>query len=73
MVGEENEILFIRVWKPFPDRPVLKLEEKLERENPKRTISVSGEIRLGLLQMVSEPDTAQCTNKEAQEALPRRG
>ena len=33
------------------------------RDGPKRTISASSE--LGLLQMVSEPDTRRCANKEA--------
>ena len=66
---EENKTFFIRVWKPLPSRRVLKNnEEKLERENPKRTISVSGGLEL--LQMVSEPDTEQCANEEAK---PRKG
>ncbi|KAG7033927.1 Cysteine-rich receptor-like protein kinase 10, partial [Cucurbita argyrosperma subsp. argyrosperma] len=38
------------------------LEEKPERESPKRTISASSE--LGLLQIVLEPDTRQCANKD---------
>ena len=33
------------------------------RNGPKWTISASG--RLGLLQMVSEPDTIQCANEDA--------
>ena len=37
-VGKENETSFIRVWKPFPSRRVL----KALRGNPKRTISISG-------------------------------
>ena len=32
------------------------------RNGPKRTISVSG--GLGLLEMVSEPDTEQCASEE---------
>ena len=40
------------------------LEGKPEWENPKRTISASG--GLGLLQMVSEPDTRQCASEEAE-------
>ena len=44
------------------------LEGKLEMENRKRTIFVSG--GLGLLQMVSEPDIWQCASEEAR---PRRG
>ena len=39
------------------------LEGKPERESPKRTISASG--RLGLLQMVSEPDTGWCASEDA--------
>ena len=38
------------------------------RNGPRRTISASG--GLGPLQMVSEPDTRWCANKEAE---PRRG
>ena len=46
LVGEENETLFIRVWKPLPSRHVLKnVERKLEREIPKIVISASGEFR----------------------------
>ena len=40
------------------------LEGKPERKSPKRTISASG--GLGLLQMVSEPDTERCASKEAE-------
>ena len=36
---------------------------KIIRENPKRTISTNGELRL--LQMVSEPDTGWCASKDA--------
>ena len=63
-VGEENEAFFVRVWKPLPSRRVL----KTLRESPKRTISASS--GLGPLQIVSEPDTGRCANKEAE---PRRG
>ena len=46
-VGEENKTFFIRVWKPFPSKRVLKnLERKPERESPKRTISASGGLEL---------------------------
>ena len=47
-VGEENEAFFIRTWKPFSSRRIL----KTSRESPNRTISSSG--GLGLLQMISE-------------------
>ena len=33
---------FIRVWKPFPSRRVLKSRGKPERESPKRIILASG-------------------------------
>ena len=36
------------------------IEDKLERENPKTTISASGGS--GTLQMVSEPETGRCAN-----------
>ena len=39
------------------------LERKLERESPKRSIATSS--GLGLLQMVSKPDTGGCVNEEA--------
>ena len=39
------------------------LEEKLERENSKRTVSANG--GLGRLQMVLEPDTGRCVNDDA--------
>ena len=39
------------------------LEGKLGRESPKRTISASG--GLGLLQMVSEPDTGWYASEDA--------
>ena len=56
LVGKENEAFLIRVWKPLPSRRVLKsFEGKPERESLKRTISAIG--GLGLLQMLSEPDT----------------
>ena len=53
------------MWKPLP---IKNLEGMPERESPKRTISVTGE--LGLLQMVSKPDTRRCVRKEAE---PQRG
>ena len=57
-----NGTFFIRVWKPLPSKCILKnLEGKSERESPKRTISTSG--GLGLLQMVSELDTALLSTK----------
>ena len=53
-----------RMWKPFPSGCVLKtLRGKPKRENLNRTISFSG--GLGLLQMVSEPDTRRCASEEA--------
>ena len=45
-----------------------KLERKPERDSPKRTISVRG--GLGLLQIVSEPDTGRCASEDAG---PQRG
>ena len=42
-VGEENEILFIRAWKPLPTRRVLR---QPERESPERKISASSGLRL---------------------------
>ena len=55
MVGEGNETLFIRVWKPISRRRVLKnFERKPEKESSKRTIFARSE--LGRLQMMSEPD-----------------
>ena len=49
LVGEENETLFIRVWKPVPRRRILKtLRGNPKGKSSKRTISASG--RLGLLQ-----------------------
>ena len=44
------------------------LEGKPKRESPKRTISVSG--GLGLLQMVSEPDTGR---RASEDVGPTRG
>ena len=38
-------------------------EKNPEGESPKRTISVNG--GLGLLQMVSEPNTEQCASEDA--------
>ena len=58
LVGEGNEVFFIRVWKPLPTTCFKNLEEKPERKSTKRTISTSG--GLGLVQMVSEPDIGQC-------------
>ena len=52
------------MWKPLPSRHVL----KTLRGSPKRTISASN--GLGLLQMISEPDTGRCASKDAG---PRRG
>ena len=63
LVGEGNETLVIRVWKPLPSRCVFKnLEGKSVRESLKRTISASD--RLGLLQMISEPDTGRCASED---------
>ena len=45
-VGERNETLLIRVWKPLPSRHIQSLERKPEKENPKRTISASGGLEL---------------------------
>ena len=39
------------------------IEGKPERESPKRTIFACG--GLGLLQMVSEPDTGRCASEDA--------
>ena len=63
MVEEENETLFIRVWKPFLSKRVLKFEGNSERKSPKKTISPSS--RLLLLQMVTESDTELCASEEA--------
>ena len=52
----EEQNIFIRVWKPLPNRPHF----KILRESSKRTISTRG--GLGLLLMVSEPDTRRCTS-----------
>ena len=64
LVGDENETFRIRVWKPLPNRRVL----KLVRNGPKWTIFASGQ--LGLLQIVSELDTERCASKDAR---PPRG
>ena len=63
-VGEENETFFIWVWKPLPSICILKALRGSPKESPKRTISASG--GLGLLQMISKPDTGQCANEEAE-------
>ena len=39
---------------------------KPERESPKRTISASGGLGPGLLQMVSEPDIVRCASEEVE-------
>ena len=63
-VGEETETFFIRVWKPLLSRCVLKTVRLTAlRNGPKRIISASG--GLGLLQMVSEPNTGWCASKDA--------
>ena len=53
-----NKTFFIRVWKPLSSRRIL----KTLRKSPKRIISASDGF--GPLQMISEPDTGQCANKE---------
>ena len=68
LVGEENEALFIRVWKPLPSRHIWKPWGKPKRKSPKRTISASGGF--GPLQMVSELDNRWCASEEAE---PRKG
>ena len=61
--GGEQSILYKGV-ETSPQQMCFKnLEEKPEKESPKRIISASGE--LGLLQMVSEPDTGQCASEDA--------
>ena len=59
-VGVGNKTFFIRVWRPLPNKCVL----KTLRESPKKTIFASG--GLGLLQMVSEPNTGRCASEEAE-------
>ena len=44
-IGEESETPFIRVWKPFPSKRVLKTLS----ESPKRTIFASGGLGPGPL------------------------
>ena len=61
-LGRRTKHHFIRVWKPSPNKRILSLEGKLERESPKRKISTSGES--GALQMVLDLDIG---------AIPRRG
>ena len=56
----KTETFFIRVWKPLPSIRV----GNPERESPKRTISTN--VGLELLQMVSELDTGRCASKEAE-------
>ena len=56
---EDNETPFIRVWKPLPNRRIL----KTLRGSPKRTMLANG--GLGPLQMVSEPDIGRCASEEA--------
>ena len=51
LVGEGNEALLIKVWKPLPSRCVLKLRGEARKGKPKSTISASGGF--GLLQMKS--------------------
>ena len=63
-IGWRGEAFFIRVWKSLPSIHVL----KTLRESSKKTISASGGI--GLLQMVSEPDTVRCASEDAES---RRG
>ena len=59
MVGEGNETFLIWVWKPLLNRCVLKIVRLTTvHDEQKRTISSSD--RLGLLQMVSEPDIGRC-------------
>ena len=52
-----NETFLIRMWKSFPIVKIVRFP--VIRNEPKWTISASSE--LGLLQMVSKPDTWQCT------------
>ena len=61
LVGEENETPLIRVWKPLFSGRVL----KTLRGTPKGNRTISTGSGLGLLQMVSELDTARCASKEA--------
>ena len=42
LVGKENETPFIWVWKPFPNKHILKPWEEARKGKPKRTISASG-------------------------------
>ena len=71
--GERN-ILYKGVETSSYQTRFKNLEGKPERESPKRTISTSSGLRL--LQMVSEPDTGQCANKDAgpqrRERMPTR-
>ena len=69
LVGEKNEIFFIRVWKSLLNRCVFKnLEGKPKRGSTNGTISASGGLKL--LQMVAEPNIGQCASEETE---PRRG
>ena len=51
LMGDENEVFFVRVWKPLPNRNLKTVRLTTIRNGSKRTISVSG--RLKLLQIVS--------------------
>ena len=66
--GGERSILYKSVETSPSQTHFKNLEGKPERESPKRTISANG--GLGLLQLVSEPDTGRCASKEAK---PQRG
>ena len=60
--GERN--IFIRVWKPLPSRHVLKtLRESSKGENPKKTISASGELRPLHLNRGSASSSLKPSNK----------
>ena len=61
-VGEGNETFFIRMWKLLHSKCVLKNLRKPKRENSKKTISASGGLEP--LQMVREPGTEWCANKD---------
>ena len=65
--GERNTLYKGVETSPWQTR-FKNLEGKLERKSPKKTIFASG--GLGLLQMVSEPDTGRCANEEV---VPRSG
>ena len=63
-IGWRGERIFIKVWKPLPSIRVLKPCVEARKGEPKRTISTN--IGLGLLQMVSELETRRCISKEAE-------